>query len=95
MQRILVNQYPFMLIDEGQDTNRYLIDALLAVQSAHRERFCLGILGDTMQRIYNDGKIRIEESLPNDWAKPKKRLNHRFSRRMLTGAVAPSRAYSK
>jgi DNA helicase-2/ATP-dependent DNA helicase PcrA len=84
MQRILVNQYPFMLIDEGQDTNRDLIDALLAVQSAHRERFCLGILGDTMQRIYNDGKIRMEESLPNDWAKPKKRLNHRCPKRVVT-----------
>ena len=56
MQSILVNQYPFLLVDESQDTNKRIVDALLAVQAANVGRFSLGFIGDTMQRIYNDGK---------------------------------------
>lgn len=83
MQRILVNQYPFLLIDESQDTNKYLVDAFLVVESAHRSRFSLGFLGDTMQRIYNDGKDKIEQELPNEWEKPAKKLNHRCPKRIV------------
>lgn len=83
MQRILINQYPFLLIDESQDTNKSLIDALMAVEAVHRARFCLGIFGDTMQRIYNDGKDRIEKELPDAWGKPEKKLNHRCPKRIV------------
>ena len=64
MQRILIRQFPVLLIDECQDTNKELVDALLDMQRAHGTQFCLGLIGDTMQRIYNDGKVRIEDSLP-------------------------------
>ncbi len=77
LQSILVNQYPFLLVDESQDTSERMVDSLLAVQSAHSGQFTLGFIGDTMQRIYSDGKERIEDGLPPDWAKPAKRLNHR------------------
>lgn len=83
MQSILVNQFPFLLVDESQDTNKRIVDALLAVQAAHTGNFSLGFIGDTMQRIYNDGKERIEEELPSDWARPVKRLNHRCPRRIV------------
>ena len=83
MRRILTTQYPFLLIDESQDTNKELIDALLLIQPAHRVNFCLGLLGDTMQRIYADGKINIEQALPDDWIKPAKRLNHRCPQRVV------------
>ena len=83
MQRILVNQYPFLLIDEVQDTNKYLIDAFLVVDAAHRVRFSLGFFGDTMQRIYNEGKEKIERELPEQWEKPEKRLNHRCPKRLV------------
>ncbi len=83
MQRILINQFPFLLIDESQDTNKQLIDALLSVESAHRQEFCIGFIGDTMQRIYSDGKEKIEEELPPVWAKPAKKLNHRCPKRIV------------
>lgn len=83
MQRILVGRYPVLLIDESQDTNEYLIESLLAVQVAHSARFTLGLLGDTMQRIYNDGKDGLEKSLPDGWATPIKRLNHRCPKRVV------------
>lgn len=83
MRRIFVEKFPFLLIDESQDTSRALIDALLVVQQAHADRFCLGLIGDTMQRIYPDGKERIESEIPESWATPEKKLNHRCPRRIV------------
>jgi DNA helicase II / ATP-dependent DNA helicase PcrA len=83
MQRMFVEKFPFLLIDESQDTNRALIDALLVVQKAHADRFCLGLIGDTMQRIYPDGKERIESEIPQSWGTPKKKLNHRCPQRVV------------
>lgn len=83
MQRMFVEKFPFLLIDESQDTSRALIDALLVVQNAHADRFCLGLIGDTMQRIYPDGKERIESEIPHSWAMPEKRLNHRCPQRIV------------
>lgn len=83
MQRILVNQYPILLVDESQDTNKHLMDAFLVVENAHRGRFGLGFFGDSMQRIYNEGKARIDLELPDEWAKPAKKLNHRSPKRIV------------
>ena len=83
MQSILVNQYPFLLVDESQDTHKHIVDALLNVQAAHSKQFSLGFIGDTMQRIYNDGKEMNEDDLPVEWAKPAKRLNHRCPKRIV------------
>jgi DNA helicase II / ATP-dependent DNA helicase PcrA len=59
------------------------MDAFLAVQQAQKDRFCLGLFGDTMQRIYADGKVGLEKAIPDDWAKPVKKMNHRCPRRVI------------
>ncbi len=83
LQNILVSKYPILLIDESQDTNKNLMDALLVVQEDHKDRFCLGLFGDTMQRIYGDGKVGLENAIPSDWATPFKKMNHRCPRRVV------------
>lgn len=83
MQSILVGRYPFLLIDESQDTNKLLIDAFFAIQSSHSQCFCLGLFGDMMQRIYADGKDGLGQDLPSDWARPAKRVNHRCPTRIV------------
>jgi DNA helicase II / ATP-dependent DNA helicase PcrA len=83
MQSILVNRFPILLVDESQDTNRQLMDAFLEVQKAHRERFLLGLFGDTMQRIYSDGKVGLGNDLPPDWERPAKEMNHRCPKRVV------------
>lgn len=80
---VLVDLHPVLLIDESQDTNRHIMDALLAVQKSTPERFCLGLFGDMMQRIYNDGKDRLEDAIPANWARPAKRMNHRSPQRVV------------
>ena len=83
MQSILINRFPFLLIDESQDTNRYVIDAVLAVQRTCGDRFALGLFGDTMQRIYTDGKADLGQDLPGTWKKPVKKMNHRSAHRII------------
>ena len=84
MQAILAGRYPILLIDESQDTNKHLVDALFAVQAAQKGKFVLGLFGDMMQRIYNDGKEGLGENLPEGWATPGKKLNYRCPRRVVT-----------
>ncbi|MDD7990735.1 UvrD-helicase domain-containing protein [Achromobacter xylosoxidans] len=83
MQNILTGRYPILLIDESQDTNKHLIDALFTVQAKFKGKFLLGLLGDMMQRIYNDGKEGLGQELPPDWATPVKQLNYRCPKRVI------------
>lgn len=83
MQSILTGRYPILLIDESQDTNKHLIDALFTVQAKLKGKFLLGLLGDMMQRIYNDGKEGLGQGLPPDWATPVKQLNFRCPNRVI------------
>lgn len=84
MQDILANGYPIILVDESQDTNKHLVDALFVLQQAHSSGFLVGLLGDMMQRIYSDGKEGLGTDLPVGWATPKKKLNHRSPKRIIS-----------
>jgi len=83
MQGILAGRHPILLIDESQDTNKGLVDALFTVEAQLKGKFTLGLLGDMMQRIYSDGKEGLDQDLPDDWAKPTKQLNYRCPRRVI------------
>lgn len=84
MQDLLVCKFPIVLIDESQDTKKELIDAFFELQQKKKESFSLGLFGDTMQRIYFDGKEKLDEGLPSDWLKPVKKMNHRSNKRIIT-----------
>lgn len=83
MQKILTKKFPILLIDESQDTNKELINALFSVEKEFTDVFSLGLFGDTMQRIYSDGKADLGINLPENWAKPVKLMNHRCPSRVI------------
>jgi len=83
MKRLLISRFPVLLIDESQDTNKLLMEAFLRLQAECKGQFCLGLFGDTMQRIYGDGKEDLGRHLPPDWATPAKTLNHRSPKRII------------
>lgn len=83
MRSILVGSYPILLIDESQDTNKELINAFFDVQQQHSDEFSLGLFGDTMQRIYNDGEKSLGRNIPQDWKRPAKTINYRCPRRVI------------
>ena len=82
-QQIVVNRYPFLLIDESQDTNKNLIEAFFAVEEQQQGHFALGLVGDMMQRIYGDGKVDLGDNLPDRWAQPIKQMNRRSPSRIV------------
>ena len=83
MQNIIVSKFPIILIDESQDTKKELVDALFALQQNNKKCFSLGLFGDTMQRIYSDGKEDLGNNLPSEWVKPAKKMNHRSNKRII------------
>lgn len=86
-QNIVLARYPFILIDESQDTMKPLMEALLIFEARHRGRIALGLLGDTMQRIYTDGLRDLDQRV-GDFAQPAKQMNHRSRARIVDLANA-------
>ena len=83
MQRILISQYPIILVDECQDTKKELVDALNLVIKNNKDKLIVGLFGDTMQRIYLDGKENLSGSISDEWVKPIKEMNHRSAVRIV------------
>lgn len=88
LQALITNLYPFILIDESQDTNKELMASLFALEEKYSGSFALGLFGDMMQRIYFDGQADLESRIPTTWARPVKKMNHRSSQRVVALANA-------
>lgn len=86
-QNIVLARYPFILIDESQDTMKTLMEAFLTFEARHRGRIALGLLGDTMQRIYTDGLRDLAQRV-GDFEQPAKQMNHRSHARIVDLANA-------
>ena len=82
-KQILLNRFPIILIDESQDTKKELIEALFELQNQNVGKVTLGLFGDTMQRIYSEGKENLGVGLPDSWTKPAKKMNHRSKSRII------------
>lgn len=85
--RLLVGQqFPFIFVDESQDTMPSVVDALRRVEAQLQLKFCLGFFGDPMQQIYATGIGRINAE--PDWHQITKPQNFRCSARVLAVANA-------
>lgn len=58
--KIVGQKYPFVFVDESQDTSPDVVAALKAISEALGSKFCLGFIGDPMQKIYTTGAGAIE-----------------------------------
>ena len=86
MRSLIAQQYPFLFVDESQDTTENVVDALKAVDRELGERFCLGFFGDPMQRIYPTGIGSI--SAGHGWVSITKPENFRCPATVLSVANA-------
>jgi DNA helicase-2/ATP-dependent DNA helicase PcrA len=84
LQAIVVGRFPYLFVDESQDTNKDLIESFFALEAGNQGRFCLGLFGDMMQRIYMDGKPKLEGAVPPGWATPEKKMNWRCPPRVVS-----------
>ncbi|WP_243047284.1 UvrD-helicase domain-containing protein [Dyella sp. RRB7] len=87
---LLACQFPFVFVDESQDTTVEVVTALKIVEREVDVSFCLGFFGDPMQRIYATG-IGLVEGDPT-WADIPKPENFRCSKKVLSLANAIRRA---
>lgn len=81
-REIAVGRYPIIFVDEAQDTQKVLMDALLSLADEYKGKFVLGLFGDMMQRIYFDGKPDLQSAVES-WEQPRKTINRRSSRRVV------------
>jgi len=86
MRSLLAQQFPFLLVDESQDTMANIVEAFKAVDEELGDRFCLGFFGDPMQRIYMTGIGAITAG--PGWANITKPENFRCPARVLRVANA-------
>ena len=63
LRRVFASRYPYVFVDESQDTDPMVVSALKAIAATVGDKFCLGFFGDPMQKIYmvGLGRIKLEE----------------------------------
>lgn len=83
---IVKDKYPYILVDEYQDTDKLVIDILLAfLQRDNKKTNIIGFFGDSMQSIYDDKGIGdIQLYIDNGLVKEvKKEDNYRCSEKVI------------
>lgn len=85
-RRLLASQFPFVFVDESQDTTDEVVKSLKTVAQDTATPFCLGFFGDPMQRIYATGS-GVVEAEPG-WINIPKPENFRCSLEVLKVANA-------
>lgn len=83
MRLILTQRFPFLLIDECQDTDKTLLLALIETQKQCLSTFAIGLFGDSNQRVYFQGLHDLERHIPDSWWRPVKKYNFRSGRRVV------------
>lgn len=88
LARIVASRYPYIFVDEYQDTSRAVIDILLArVLPLAGGRLVFGFFGDKLQNIYHHGEHKGVGELPADLAQGLevivKKENRRCSLRVI------------
>ncbi len=86
MRTLVAQRFPFIFVDESQDTAVEVVAALKAIDADLGSQFCLGFFGDPMQRIYMTGMGEIKPG--PDWARISKPENFRCPEAVLNVANA-------
>ncbi|MEN3786780.1 UvrD-helicase domain-containing protein [Aeromonas veronii] len=85
-RKLLAQQFPFVFVDESQDTTTEVVEALKIVEREPGVQLCLGFFGDPMQQIYASGTGLVEREAT--WMDIPKPENFRCSRKVLNLANA-------
>ncbi|MFD7003098.1 UvrD-helicase domain-containing protein [Streptomyces mirabilis] len=81
LRRIVANKYPYIFVDESQDTFPNVVEALKSVADQAKGAVCLGFFGDPMQQIYQRGIGAIP--FEPGWEEIEKPENFRSSNSVL------------
>jgi ATP-dependent DNA helicase UvrD/PcrA len=65
LRKLISRRFPYIFVDESQDTHPTVIQALRQIAETVGEQVCLGFFGDPMQKIYTTGAGPIAPG--DDW----------------------------
>ena len=82
LRSLIAQRFPYIFVDESQDTNPTVVEALKQIAAMPRNGFCLGFFGDPMQQIYTGGVGTI--TLGDGWNKITKPENFRCPTKVLS-----------
>ncbi|WP_319481261.1 UvrD-helicase domain-containing protein [uncultured Draconibacterium sp.] len=83
LSKILQDKYDFIFVDEYQDTNNAIVDIFLN-KIPSDSKTIIGLFGDSMQGIYDDGIGYVEEYIANGLLKKvEKEDNYRCSEQVI------------
>lgn len=83
-QKIVLANFPIILIDECQDTAKEAINALFSLLKKDPGKLLLGMFGDTMQTIYLSGETNLQQLMDdNHFIRIDKTVNHRSADRII------------
>lgn len=85
-RRVVALKYPFVFIDESQDTFDGVVKSFKLVEEQMRQQFCVGFFGDPMQKIFMRGVGDIV--LEDNWRSITKPENFRCAQKILDVANA-------
>lgn len=86
LQKILADKYPFIFVDEYQDTNEKIVKLINLIKDQSEKigkPVCIGFFGDSKQNIYDDGIGSKIDSLVGDY----QRIENNFNRRSCSEIV--------
>ena len=86
LQRIIVDTYPYVFIDEYQDSSPKIVKIFNTLDDfarTHSKEFFVGYFGDTAQNIYDDGVGYKLDELHSDLIHIKKIYNRRSSDQVI------------
>lgn len=81
LRQLVASRFPFIFVDESQDTNPHVVEALRQI-AGEQPRLCIGFFGDPMQKIYSTGTGVVE--LLDGWAEITKPENFRCPTSVLS-----------
>lgn len=87
LKQVIIDKYPYVFVDEYQDTNPYVIDILSSLVEYSKEinhPFCVGYFGDSAQNIYDDGIGDKIKTQINGFKIINKNFNRRSAKEIIT-----------
>ncbi|WP_286209420.1 UvrD-helicase domain-containing protein [Dubosiella newyorkensis] len=78
LKQIVIDRYPYILVDEYQDTDQLVIEILLNSLQSENKKSVIGLFGDEMQAIYDKGIGNLDKYIDSSVVdKIEKRENRR------------------
>lgn len=88
LARIVASRYPYIFVDEYQDTSAAVVEILLGrILPLVGDKVVLGFFGDKMQNIYHGGEHKGIGTLPVDLAAPLEVIVKRENRRCSLSVI--------